>query len=79
MKKEIWCKVLYAISILLAVGFVIRLGVDYFMYDKVANSAPFYAYVIVRALEFILPSAIVFIVARLLKKKTSQKNADLNI
>lgn len=71
MKKENSYKFLYVISIFLMIGFAIRIGVDYLKYDNINNSAPFYAYVIERTIEFIVPSIIVFIVAKIAKKKYS--------
>jgi hypothetical protein len=72
MKKENIYKFLYAVSIFLIIGFAIRLGVDYFKYDTHNNSAPFYAFIIERVVEFIIPSIIVFIVAKVVKKKYSK-------
>lgn len=69
MKKENVYKFLYAISVFLIVGFAIRLGVDYFKYDTHSNSAPFYVFITERVIEFIIPSIIVFIVAKIAKKK----------
>lgn len=69
MKKENIYKFLYAVCIFLIVGFVIRLGADYF---NATNSAPFYVFVIERAVEFIIPSIIVFIVGKVMKKKYSK-------
>ncbi len=72
MKKENMYKFLYAVCIFLVVGFVIRLGADYFQYDNINNSAPFYVFVIARLLEFILPGIIIFVVAKIMKKKYSK-------
>ncbi len=72
MKKENIYKFLYAVSVFLIIGFVIRLGVDYFKYNTHSNSAPFYAFVIERIVEFIIPSIIIFIVAKVVKKKYSK-------
>lgn len=69
MKKENIYKFLYAVSIFLIIGFAIRLGADYFKYDNINNSAPFYIFIIERIVEFIIPSIIVFIVAKIIKKK----------
>jgi len=69
MKKQNIYKFLYLVCALFILGFCIKLGVDYFKYDSVLNSAPFHAFVIVRAVEFIVPSIIFFIVARILKNK----------
>ncbi len=69
MKKENIYKILYLVSILLIIGFLIRLGVDYFKYDNINNSVPFYMFIIFRVLEFILPSIILFIIGKVIKKK----------
>ena len=72
MKKENIYKFLYVVSMFLVIGFTIRLGVDYFKYDNMSNSAPFYAFIIERVIEFLIPSIIVFIVAKVVKKKYSK-------
>lgn len=69
MKKDNIYKFLYVISVMLILGFCIRLGVDYFKYNDLNNSAPFYTFIIIRVIEFLLPSIIVYIVARIVKKK----------
>ena len=69
MKKENSYKFLYIISILLVIAFVIRVGADYYKYNTITNSAPFYAFVIARIIEFVIPSIIIFIVAKVVKKK----------
>ena len=69
MKKENIYKFLYVVSIFLIVGFTIRLGVDYFKYDTYNNSAPFYYFILERLIEYVLPSVIIFIVAKITKKK----------
>lgn len=69
MKKENIYKFLYAVSIFLIIIFFIRLGIDYLNYDIYNNSAPFYAYIIERVVEFIVPSIILFIVGIFCKEK----------
>ncbi len=69
MKKENIYKFLYIVSIFLIIGFAIRLGVDYSKYNTHSNSAPFYAFIIERVVEFIIPSIIVFIIGKVMKKK----------
>ncbi len=69
MKKQNIYKLLYLLCALLILGFCIGLGVDYFKYDGMFNSAPFYAFVLARAVEFIVPSIAIFAVARILKHK----------
>ncbi len=71
MKKENIYKFLYAVCIFLIVGFIIRLSVDYFKYDNINNSIPFYILIIERTVEFILPSIILFIVGIFCEKKYS--------
>ena len=72
MKKENFYNFLYAVSIFLIIGFAIRLGVDYFKYDTYSNSAPFYVFIIERVAEFIIPSIIIFIIAKIAKNKYSK-------
>lgn len=69
MKKENIYKILYVISVILLIAFVIILGIDYFNYDKINNSAPFYVCILVRILEFVVPSIIIAIIAKVVKKK----------
>ena len=72
MQKENIYKLLYTISILLIIAFVIILGADYFKYDNLNNSAPFYTFIIARIIEFIIPSIIVLIIGKVMKKKYSK-------
>lgn len=72
MKKEDIYKFFYTVCIFLIVGFAIILGVDYFKYDNTNNSAPFYIFIIERVVEFIVPSIVVFIVGKVMKKKYSK-------
>ena len=78
MKKEIIYKILYTISVLLILAFSIILGVDYLKYDKINSSAPFYAYIIIRTIEFLMPSVICFILSKLIKSKILSKDAESN-
>jgi len=69
MKKENYYKFMWGMSALLVLGFAIRLGADYCKYDPLTTSAPFYACIIVRAFEFMLPSILVFIAGLICKRK----------
>ena len=73
MKKHNIHKLLYAISALLVLGFAIHTIVDAVRYDSMLTSFPFYAFVIVHAVEYLLPSLIVFIAALIVKKKFANK------
>ncbi len=70
MKKSLKVnRFLNVIGILLIIGFVIRLGVDYYNYQNTINSAPFYVFIIGRSVVFLLPSVICFISAVYFKNK----------
>lgn len=69
MKKADIYKFLYGICALCAVAFAVRLGADWFKYDGINNSAPFYAFVAIRVAEYILPGALAFVAAKTVKKK----------
>lgn len=72
MKDNIY-KFLYVVSIFLILVFSVRLVVDYFKYDTRNNSAPFYAIIIVRIIEFIVPSIICYVIAKILKNKYNKE------
>ena len=78
MRKENIHKFLYIISVLLVVGFAIAFGVDAYKYNTggYLGSAPLYAYAIVDAVEYLLPSLAFFIAGLICKKKFSSKNAN---
>lgn len=71
-KKRIASKVLYIISVVLLAIFVIVMAVEYKDYQVNGQfmSAPFSLIAHVTALEYLVPSAIVFIVAMVLEKKS---------
>ena len=75
MKKENWHKFLFVISALLVVGFAIAFGVDAYKYNTggYLGSAPLYAYALVDAVEYLLPSIIIFVAAIICKKKFAKK------
>ncbi len=73
MKKANIHKFLYAIAALLVLGFAIHTVVDACRYDSMLTSFPFYAFVIVHAVEYLVPSAIVFVAALICKKKFAKK------
>ena len=52
MRKENIYKFLYAISIFLIIGFIIGISVEFIKYDEMNNSAPLYAFIIIRTIEF---------------------------
>lgn len=68
MKKDI-AKALYIASILLVIGFVIRVIADWVVYDPVMNSAPFYVFVLVRCVAYLPLAAVSLIAALIIRKK----------
>ena len=77
MRKENIHKFLYIISVLLVVGFAIAFGVDAYKYNTggYLGSAPLYAYALIDAVEYLLPSLAFFIAGLICKKKFSIKNS----
>ncbi len=69
MKKENLYKILYIISIILLIVYIIILLLDYKNYNPYETSFPFYTTIIVRTVEFIVPSLLIFIVGVIIKKK----------
>ncbi len=57
------------ISIAFALSFIGFTAYDIHVYNTTINSAPIYVIFLVRAVEFIVPSLIFYILSRILKKK----------
>ena len=53
----------------LVVAFAVKSGIDYGNYSATANSAPFSTWVLMNALFFLVPAALVFGIGAMLKKK----------
>lgn len=66
-------KFLNVVAVLLILGFVIRLGADYYKYQNTINFVPFYVFIIGRSIVFLLPSIICFIAAAYVKKSNCLK------
>ena len=73
MKKLRMYRFLYAVSALMALGFVIHTIIDAFRYDSMLTSFPFYAFVLGHAVVYLVPSLVVFIAALIVKKKAANK------
>lgn len=73
MKKTNIHKFLFWISALLALGFAIHTIVDACRYDSMLTSFPFYAFIIVHAVEYLVPALIVFIAGLICRKKLAKK------
>lgn len=73
MKKIDWKRICYVASLILVLVFVIRVVLDYINYDAMVNSAPFSVFILVEAINFILPALLLFI-AGLVIGKLKNKN-----
>ncbi len=69
--KKIISLVLLFVSLLLILSFIITINVDHLHWYF--NSSPFYVNVIVRSIEFLLPSIIFIIISMLLKNNKRTK------
>ncbi len=67
--KKIISLILFFISLILILGFIIILNLDWITYYSNCNSSPFYVFILVRGIEFLLPAIIFIIIAILLKYK----------
>ncbi len=65
--KKIISMILFFLSLLLLLGFVVVLNLDYLNYSYYSN--PFYIHVISRSIEFLLPSLLIFFIALFFRKK----------
>ena len=73
MKKVQAHKLLYGASVLMVLGFVIHLVVDYYKYSATLNSAPFWIWIVVDALIWLIPAALALIAGYVAKKKMISK------
>ena len=75
MKKELIPRILFIISLIFALAFVIFFVIDiiYYCTGGYMGSAPLYVYLIIRVVQFIFPALIAFIAAIITKKLFSRK------
>ena len=59
----------YTLSVLLFFGFIINTILDYSRYNNTLNSAPFYIWIIVNMIYFLVPAITAFIIGVVLRKK----------
>ena len=69
MNKNNLYKVMYGIAAALVVIFGVKTGIDFYHYDSLLNSAPFYVFVLANAMEFVLPAALLAVFASIFRKK----------
>lgn len=70
MKKANAPKICCTISIILLILFAVKTIFDYTQYQKTFTSAPFYVWILVNALIFIVPAIIAFIIGLIIKRKS---------
>ncbi len=54
-------KLLYGASLLMVLGFFIHVAVDYYTYCTTLNSAPFWVWILVDAMMWLIPAALSFV------------------
>ena len=68
--RKIVSLVLYVGAAGCVLGFLIAAGADWFIYQAHPEwSAPYYAYVLARALQFLIPAALALVAAWLVSRK----------
>lgn len=73
MNKPPAHKLLYGASVLMVLGFCIHVGVDYYQYTRTLNSAPFWLWICVNALIWLIPAILAFLAGFIAKKRLSKK------
>ena len=74
MKKIDWKRICYVASLILVLVFVIRVILDYINYDAMVNSAPFSVFILVEAINFIVPALLLFIAGLIIGKIKNKNN-----
>ena len=66
-------KLLYGASVLMVIGFLVNVVIDYHKYNRSLNSAPFWIWIVVDALLWLLPALIAFLAGLIVSKKLRNK------
>ena len=69
MNKLKFSKICNLLSTILILIFLIKTIIDYINYSTILTSAPFYVFIIVNTIYFLIPSLIIFIIGIIIKKK----------
>lgn len=69
MKQKSATIICNLISVLLMIAFFVKSIADYVQYSSSLNSAPFYIWIVVNAIYFIVPAMIVFVIGIIRKKR----------
>ena len=70
MKKHNGATACYGLSLILLIGFIITVLIDYGRYNSSLNSAPFYVWILENAMYYIVPSITSLIIGLIIDKKT---------
>ncbi len=73
MKKVKANHLLYGAAVLMVLGFIIHTLVDYVRYDDMLNSAPFWVFICVNAIYWLIPAALAVLAGFIANKKLSKK------
>jgi len=79
MKKNKVTKILFGISVILVITFVVATIIDYARYSTTLNSAPFYVFVLFNAIMYGIPSLICAVIGLILEKKGERNKNILDI
>ena len=66
-------KLLYGASVLMVLGFLIHVAVDWYQYNTTLNSAPFWVWILTDALFWLIPALLAFAAGFTAKKKFTKK------
>ena len=69
MKRINGTTMCYTLSVLLFFGFIINTILDYSRYNSTLNSAPFYIWIIVNMIYFLVPAITAFTIGVVLRKE----------
>lgn len=68
MNKKKLSTICNIVSIVLVITFVIKSVINYFQYNPMTNSAPFYVWIITNALFLLIPALLIFTVGYIINK-----------
>ena len=66
-------KLLYGAAVLMVLGFFVHVAIDYHQYSTTLNSAPFWLWIAVDGLIWLIPAAIAAVAGFVAKKRLSNK------
>ncbi|MBQ9149087.1 MAG: hypothetical protein IJX69_05925 [Oscillospiraceae bacterium] len=76
MGKEKLIKICNIVAFIFALSFVLQVTRDAFAYGSTLNSAPFYVWVLVDAVRYLMPALCIFLVGRFFKFRLNQEKRE---